>query len=144
MRRQINAAGRDIIKMAEGLKLVAYKCPAGVLTIGWGHTGPDVKPGLKIDRAQAEDLLDRDLAVFERGVDAVLGNATDNQFSACVSLAYNIGLGAFGRSSVLHEHKAGNFEMAAQSFGLWKKGGGKVLPGLVKRRAAEAALYLKP
>lgn len=142
--RRINRDGLDIIKLNEGLKLVAYLCPAKILTIGWGHTGPDVKPGMTIDRAQAEALLAADLREFERGVDAVLGNATDNQFSACVSLAYNIGLGNFRKSSVLREHQAGNFALAADAFRLWNKGGGKVLPGLVKRRSQEAALYRKP
>lgn len=143
---KINPEGLEIIKSYEGLRLQAYLCPANVLTIGFGHTGPDVKPKMHITAQQAEKLLQADLAEFEEGVTSMLGAAktNENQFSAMVSLAYNIGVTAFKASSVIRHHRDGNTSKAAASFKLWNKGGGKVLPGLTKRRAAEAALYLTP
>lgn len=137
-----NPTGIELIKQFEGLSIMAYKCFAGVWTIGYGHTG-DVYPGQVITKQDAEALLRQDLGKFEKGISASLGGAstTDNQFSAMVSLAYNIGLVAFKSSSVLRHHREGNPEKAAQSFLLWDKAGGKALPGLARRRRAEAALY---
>jgi lysozyme len=130
------------VKSFEGVKLRAYLCPANVWTIGYGSTGPHVKPGLTISLAEAEKLLRDDLSRFEVGVHrAVNGNATPAEYGALVSLAFNIGLGAFNRSSVLRHHKAGNKPGAEASFLLWNKAGGRVLPGLTRRRNAEAALY---
>lgn len=145
MTRRINAAGLTLIKSFEGLRLSAYRCPAGVWTIGYGHTGPDVRPGMRITEAEAEALLRGDLDRFESGVLAGIDAAptTDNQFAAMVSLAFNIGLGAFNKSTVLRQHTAGNTQRAAAAFLLWVKGGGKTLPGLVRRRTAERALYLR-
>lgn len=141
--RQINQAGLDLIKSFEGLRLKTYRCAAGVLTVGYGHTGPDVHPNTHITLQEAEALLKGDLDQFEAGVEKAVGpNTTDNQFAALVSLAYNIGLGAFLRSTVLRQHRAGNYKLAAASFLMWVKGGGRTLPGLVRRRAAERALYL--
>lgn len=139
-----NAGALAIICESEGLRLKAYKCPAGVWTIGYGHTGPDVYPGLVITASQALDLLTDDLAKTEKGVADALGSstATVNQFSAMVSLAYNIGVRAFEKSSVLRNHKKGNKQLAAASFLLWVKAKGRVLPGLTKRRMKERGLYL--
>jgi lysozyme len=141
--RKINAAGLELVKSFEGLRLDAYRCAAGVLTIGWGSTGPHVKEGMTISLEEAETLLKTDLARFERGVDAMTeGVATsDNQFAACVSLAYNIGLGAFVGSTVLKRHKLGNHLGASRAFILWNKAKGQVLKGLTRRREAEAKLY---
>lgn len=143
---QISQKGLDLIKEFEGLRLEAYKCSAGVATVGWGHTGPDVKLGMKITEDQAEALLKQDLAKFERGVLEALGDAptTENQFSALVSLAYNIGLGAFRKSTALREHKAGNSKRAVAGIMMWVKANNKILGGLVRRRRAEAALYASP
>lgn len=141
-RRSINKAGLDIIREFEGLRLKAYVCPAGVLTIGYGSTGSHVKPGMVITEAQADELLRSDLRRFEDAVATAAPKATDNQFSAMVSLAFNIGVAAFTRpSTVLRRHLAGDHAGAADAFAMWNKAGGKVLPGLVRRRAAEAALY---
>jgi len=139
--RRINAAGLKIIKDSEGLELKAYLCPAKVWTIGYGSTGPHVKPGMVITEARAEELLREDMARFEKAVAEAAPNATDNQFGAMVSLAFNIGIGAFLKSTVLRKHKAGDHHGAAEAFKLWNKGGGRVLPGLVTRRAKEAQLY---
>lgn len=141
MARKINAAGLALVKQFEGLRLKAYLCPANVWTVGYGST-TNVKQGMVITEAEAEALLRDDLERFEAGVDRLAGEATDNQFSAMVSLAFNIGLGAFERSTVLKRHKLGNHMGAANAFLLWNRGGGKILKGLVRRREAERALYL--
>lgn len=152
MTRRINAAGMSLIKTFEGLRLSAYRCPAGVWTIGYGHTGPDVRPGMRISEAEASALLRGDLDRFESGVSVALDTAptTDNQFAAMVSLAFNTGFGdvkrgipGFLTSTVLRQHRAVNTQRAAAAFLLWVKGGGKTLPGLVRRRTAERALYLR-
>lgn len=148
MGRLCNEAGRVLIKNAEGVRLVAYYCPAGKLTIGYGSTGRHVMEGMTITAAEAEELLAKDLAIFEAGVEARLEETTttDNEFSSMVSLAFNIGLKNFGGSSVLRHHRSGDKSRAADSFLLWNKAtvNGKkvVMPGLVKRREAERALYL--
>ena len=139
----INKAGLDLIKKFEGCRLTAYKCPAGVWTIGYGHTGPDVKHGKSITEQEAENLLRGDLDNFEAGVTKAIVSAatTPNQFAAMVSLAYNIGLGGFNKSTVLRKHKEGAYKSASAAFMMWVKGGGRELPGLVRRRAAERSLY---
>lgn len=140
-RRRINKAGLDIIKKSEGLRLKAYYCPAGVLTVGFGSTGPHVKPGMVITEAEAEQLLLDDLKRFEDAVAKACPVATSNQFSAMVSLAFNIGTSAFAGSTLAKKHNAGDYAGAAAEFARWNRGGGKVLPGLTKRRAREAQLY---
>jgi len=142
--RRINRAGRELIKSFEGCKLDSYRCSGGVATVGYGHTGPDVRIPMTITQERAEELLDNDLRRFEVGVEALVGNAAtnDNQFSALVSLAFNIGLGALATSTVLRRHKAGNPVGAANAFLMWNKAGGRVLPGLMRRREAERRLYL--
>lgn len=95
-------------------------------------------------QAQADARLVQDLGHLARRITLACGTSStnDNQFGAMCSLAYNIGIGAFSRSSVLRFHRAGEHHDAAAAFAAWDKGGGRVLPGLVRRRAAEAALYL--
>ena len=144
MRRQINRAGWELIRQFEGCKLKAYVCPAGVLTVGFGSTGPHVKPGMTITQDQADELLRSDLRRFEDYVAANCAPATDNQFSALVAFCFNVGEGALGGSTLRKLHLAKDYVGAAAQFARWNKAAGKVLPGLVKRRAAEAALYTKP
>lgn len=141
--RHINERGLALIKQFEGCKLRAYFCPAKILTIGYGSTGTHVKAGMEITEPEAELLLKRDLKRFEAGVEELIGDTptTSDQFSAMVSLAFNIGLSAFARSTVLKRHKVGNPLGASRAFGMWIKGGGQILPGLIRRREAEAALY---
>lgn len=144
MSRQINEAGRALIKKAEGLRLNAYRCPAGVVTIGYGHTG-DVKMGQKITEHQADAIFDLDVSSFEDMVEGLtLGKATDNEFSALVSFAFNLGSKALAGSTLLKKFRAGDKAGAAAEFMKWQYAAGKVLPGLVKRRAAERALFLSP
>lgn len=140
--RNISAAGLALIKRWEGLRLKAYRCPAGIPTIGYGSTGPHVRMGMTITEPQAEALLRQDLVRFERAVNEVAPNATQGQFDAMVSLAFNVGVDAFRRSTLLKRHLAGDTSGAAAAFGSWIFAGGKRLAGLVNRRADEAALYL--
>lgn len=144
MRRQINRAGWELIKRFEGCILTAYTCPAGRLTIGYGSTGPHVKPGMRITAEQADALLQDDLRRFEDYVAEHCGKTTDNQFAALVSFCFNVGEGNLRTSTLRRLHLAGDYAGAQAQFSRWTRGGGKVLPGLVKRREAEAKLYGAP
>lgn len=133
--------GIDLIKKFEGCKLKTYKCSAGVDTIGYGSTGAHVKPGMTITQAEAEALLVKDLSRFEVGVATLAKKTTQGQFDALVSFAFNLGLGALSSSTLLKVHNDGKYSEAAEQFHRWNKAAGKVLLGLIKRRAAESELY---
>lgn len=125
---------------------IAYPDPATngpPWTIGWGSTGPDIHRGTVWTRAQCDARLADDLAKFSAGVVAAIGDAatTQHQFDSLVSFAYNAGLTNLKSSTLLKKHKAGDYAGAAAEFGKWNHAAGKVLAGLTKRRAAEAALY---
>jgi len=136
--------GIALIKSFEGLRLTAYKCPAGIWTVGFGHTGPDVLPYMVITEQQAEGLLRKDLEVFEETVESsVTTQLTQNQFDACVCLAFNIGRGAFRSSTLVKFLNNEQYEDAAEQFLRWNRGGGRVLPGLTRRREAERKLFLE-
>ncbi len=115
-------------------------------TIGWGTTGPDINQGLNWTQQQCDDRFTQDLTKFSVGVANAIGGAatTQHQFDAMVSFSYNVGIGNLTKSTLLKLHKAGDYAGAANQFALWNKAAGKVLPGLVMRRAAEAALYKTP
>lgn len=137
--------GINLIKEFEGFRAEAYKpIPSDPWTIGYG-TIRGVKPGDVMTRAEAERRLRHELVEYERAVErATGGNATQPQFDALVSFAYNVGVKGMAGSTVIKRHNAGDHQAAARAFGLWNKAGGKVWPGLTRRRAAEAALYLTP
>lgn len=139
---KISPRGIELVKQFEGCKLTAYVCPAGVLTIGYGSTGPHVKAGMKIDGAQANTLLLKDLERFEAGVNRLSKKHTQGQFDALVSFAFNLGLGNLDKSTLLKLHNDGKHKEAADQFKRWNKAGGKVLAGLTRRREAEASLYM--
>lgn len=131
-----------LIKRWEGCRLVAYKCPAGVWTIGWGATGPGITEGVRWTQAQADERLARDVEKFMVGVRKLLRRpVTEAQLGAMTSLAYNIGIGAFGSSTLLRLFNAGQTDLAAAQFAVWRRAGGKVLQGLVNRRADERRVY---
>ncbi len=133
--------GLDLIKSFEGLRLSAYKCPADVWTIGYGTTA-GVKPGQTITKERAEELLRDDVKRFEGQVlRLVKVPLTQGQFDALVSFTYNLGAANLGNSTLLRLLNAGDYKGAAAQFDRWTKAGGKELPGLVKRRAAERALF---
>lgn len=128
----------------EGFRSEAYLCPAGVWTIGFGFT-KDVKQGDKMTRSEAATRLKVELVEYEQGVlNACTTPPNENEFSAMVCFAFNVGVAGFRKSSVLKSHNRGDKQAAARAFGLWNKAGGKTLPGLTRRRMAEAALYLEP
>lgn len=135
-----------LIRDYEKCRLKAYMPTADdVPTIGWGSTGPDIKLGMTWTQAQADARFAADLARFAGKVSGLLGAAptTQAQYDALVSFAYNVGYGDGGlkTSTLLRMHKAGDYVGAALQFARWNKQNGKVLNGLTKRRAAEAAIY---
>jgi lysozyme len=140
-------AGVKLMHDFEGCRLQAYADPGSAdghpWTIGWGSTGPGIAKGVVWTQAQADDRFVSDLAKFAAKVRDVLGGAktTQHQFDAMVSLAYNIGVGAFSKSTVLRKHRAGDYAGAQAAFAMWNKNDGAVMAGLTRRRAAEAALY---
>ena len=141
----INQEGFNLIKHFEGFCTKAYYCPAGVLTIGYGTTGSRVKLGMSIDEKTAEQWLLQDVKKFVAGVKSLVKvKLGSNQFSALVSFTYNVGLGAFEKSTMLRKLNLSDYRGAAAEFDRWVKGGGKTLPGLVQRRNTEKALFLKP
>ncbi|OVE50547.1 lysozyme [Chromobacterium violaceum] len=140
-----NAAGISLIKQFEGVRLAAYQDLVGVWTIGYGHTGPDVKAGMTITQQQADQLLAADLEKFETGVrKAVIVPLNANQFSALVSFSYNLGLGNLRSSTLLRLLNKGDYDGAAAQFPRWNRAGGQAVPGLTRRRKAEQALFLTP
>ena len=138
------ADGLKLIKEFEGCKLEAYVCPAGVLTIGYGHTGPDVTEGLAISRERADQLLVSDLTRFEDAVNSgVTVPITQSMFDAMVSFAFNVGAYAFKESTLLRLLNQKDYNGAASQFDRWVNGPNGPLPGLVRRRDAEEALFRK-
>lgn len=138
----ISARGLALLRSFEGCELKAYRDSGGVLTIGFGHTR-DVREGQCISQAMADEMLALEAEDFSAGVSKAIGDAptTQDQFDAMVCLAYNIGLDAFAGSTVLRRHKQLNYIGAANAFLMWVKDGGRVVQGLIRRRAAEARLY---
>lgn len=140
---KINKAGLEIIKKYEGCRLVAYRCPAGVLTIGYGHTG-DVKPGDKITQEQANSLLLKDIRKFEKYVNTVnkegVYNFNRNEFSALVSFTFNLG---WTNLLQLTQDYQRDKKMIGEKMTLYVKANGKTLKGLVDRRKAEQDLYFQ-
>ena len=133
----------DIIKKYEGLRLEAYRCPAGVLTIGYGHT-KGVTEGMKISSEQADIYLVTDITGAERYLDSLALSLNQNQFDALVSLIFNIGSGNFSRSTLLCKLKVNPLDPTiGDEFMRWVYAGGRILRGLQKRRADEVRLYIK-
>ena len=144
----ISFAAVALIAEKERCRLRAYRCPAGVPTIGWGET-VGVQMGMTWTQAQADRALCDSLSKRALQVLSILTeHAEPNQLGALVSLQYNIGAAAFAKSTVVKAHNAGDTQAAARAFALWNKakvnGVLTVLAGLTARRAAEAALYLQP
>jgi len=135
--------GIALIREFEGFRAEAYRDPVGIWTIGYGFT-KGVRQGDTMTREQADQRLRVELADYEAGVLRVTGgNLTQAQFDALVSFAWNVGVKGMAGSSVIKAHVRGDYQAAARAFALWNKAGGKVWPGLTRRRAAEAALYLR-
>jgi lysozyme len=145
---QMSQEGIDaLLKKFEGCKLKAYRCPANVCTIGYGHTSaagaPAVHDGMTITQKDADDILRRDLVKYETAVhNMVQQPLSQHQFDVLVDFAYNAGVGALKSSTLLKKVNAGSFADVPAELMKWTKGGGKVLPGLVKRRQAESAWWI--
>jgi GH24 family phage-related lysozyme (muramidase) len=144
----LSQKGLDLIKQFEGLRLEAYKAlkTEKYWTIGYGHYGEDVKEGQKITKTQAENLLKQDVKRFEHGVhDAIrVDDLNQNQYDALVSFAYNVGVSAFKKSTLVEKINKKDFEGASKEFARWNKSGGKVIQGLINRRVKEKELFLSP
>lgn len=137
-----SSTGFALTRSFEGLRLEAYRDSAGVWTIGYGHTGPEVHCGQCISEIEAEALLRSDLTSAVLTVrKSVQVDLAQHQFDALVDFCFNTGRGSFLGSSLLRYVNEGEFDSAAVQFGLWVHAGGKILPGLVRRRSAEAALF---
>lgn len=135
--------GLESIKQHEGMKFKAYQDPVGIWTIGFGHTG-NVKPGDKITPEQAHELLVKDVATAERCVrQNVTVSLTQGQFDALVSFTFNLGCGRLRTSTMLRLLNEGDYEGAAEQLPRWNKAGGKVWPGLVRRREDERQMFLQ-
>lgn len=135
--------GIELIKGYEGFRENAYKCPAGVLTIGYGHI-KDVFPGMHTTEQSAVELLKSDLITAESAVKRLVKvPLKQNQFDALVSFTFNLGEGNLKSSTLLKviNSTPNDFEQIAYQFSRWNKAGGKILEGLVKRRKEEATLY---
>lgn len=144
---KISKLGLNLVRHFEGMYLRGYKCPANVWTIGYGHTGlVDGKPihgNMIITEEKAIELLQQDMAVFEKAVkDSVKVPLTQNQFDALVSFAFNVGAGALRKSTLLRLLNQGKYEEVPAQLLRWNKGGGKVLEGLTRRRKAEGHLFV--
>jgi lysozyme len=150
----------ELVKHHEGVRTKPYRCPALLWTVGVGHVIDPAHIGVKyedrkslpippgwdrvLSMAEVDALLAQDLAKFERGVARLCPGSIDRQgqFDALVSFSFNVGLGNLQRSSIRMRYNRGDIEGAAEAFLMWTKAGGRVLPGLVKRRNDEKALFL--
>ena len=133
--------GIDLIKHFEGCELEAYKCPAGVWTIGYGHI-KGVKEGMTITEHQAEEMLKSELNEYEGYINnLVTAELNQNQFDTMVSWVYNLGGGNLKASTLLKVLNAGDYAGVPAQMMRWNKAGGKVLEGLTRRRQAEADLF---
>ncbi len=144
-----SARGIELIKQFEGLELEAYQDIAGIWTIGYGHTGPDVEPGMRISEREAEALLRKDLTPRENAVSNLTSvGLNQNEFDALVSFVYNVGIDAYRRSTARRRLNSGDRVGAADALTWWNKAtvGGvlREVAGLTRRRAAERALFLTP
>ena len=142
MKYTTSQEGLELIASFEGCELTAYRCPAGVLTIGYGHTGDDVYEGQEITEDEAFELLAQDVKTAENCVNAQNLEIEQHQFDALVSFVYNVGSGNFKKSTLLRKVRENAMdESIRDEFMKWVQAGGKILDGLVARRNAEADLY---
>lgn len=146
-----NRRGIALIQQFESCRLRAYLCSAGVPTLGWGSTGPDIHLGMTWTQEQADERFEYDLQRFERDVESLLTfEPSSNEFSALVCFAYNAGVSALAQSTLLRKFNTGDIAGAADEFLRWnkakdKKTGTRVpVAGLTRRREAERDLFLSP
>jgi len=130
----------ELIQRFEGLRLRAYYCPAGILTCGWGSTGPDIGPQTVWTREQADARMQRDAANYSAIAIRLCPRASGRQLAALASFAYNLGATRLAGSTLRRKFNRGDIDGARQEFGRWVYAGGRKLPGLILRREAEATL----
>ena len=141
MTRRVDGEALALIKRWEGLRLEGYRCEAGVVSVGFGHTRT-AQLGQRITEAEAERLLTEDLDRFERAISRMVTvPLTDNQFGALVSWAFNVGEGAAAKSTLIRKLNALHYDAVPAELMRWNKIGKRVVPGLTNRRAAEAGLW---
>jgi len=139
---RVSAKLRKFVQGFEALRLSAYDDGTGVWTVGWGHTGVDVVPGMTITEAQAKKYFNGDMAVAETAVGMNVDvPLSQSQFDALCSFVYNVGSGAFRSSTLLRKLNAGEHSAVPFEMQRWIHGGGRVMAGLVRRRAEEAAMF---
>lgn len=142
---KISKNGLDIIKIFESCVLKTYRCPSNILTIGWGHTGKDVKEGMIISQFKADYILQQDVKEREIQINALNLNLNQNQYDSLVSLVYNIGIGTFKRSGLFKMLQVNPNSINIKTE--WSKfvcdRNGNKLPGLIRRRNKELDLYFK-
>jgi lysozyme len=139
---QISDTGLKLIEQFESCKLQAYQDVRGIWTIGWGHTGTDVYDGLTITQDQANSLLLQDTQNAVNHVNSLVTvSITQGQFDALCSFAYNVGCGALAGSQLLRLLNSGNIAGASAQFPAWSHANGVIVPGLLRRRQAEQALF---
>lgn len=143
---KLGKKGEELIKSFEKCRLESYlPTPDDKWTIGWGHTGEFIGPDIVWTQEEADAVFLRDIERFEDCVNrAVTAQVNQNEFDALVSLCFNIGCTAFGKSTLVRLLNAGDYNGASMQFGRWSKQNGKELSGLVRRRAAEAELFEEP
>lgn len=133
---------KKLIAQYEGCRLKAYRCPAGKWTIGYGET-QGIKEGMEWTQKQADDALEKRIVQMKKEILATCPalKPSSNRLAACISLAYNIGIGNFAGSSVAKYIRRGEYRAAADAFGMWVYVGKQKLPGLVNRRQAERTVF---
>ena len=136
---QIDEEGIESTETFEGLRLTSYQDGGGVWTVGYGHTGPDVKLGMTISQGQAESYLRTDLVTAVNAVEKeVKVPLTQGEFDALVDFTFNLGAGALQKSTLLRLLNEGKYELAAAQFARWDHIGAQAVAGLLRRRVAEA------
>lgn len=143
MNKKLSEEGVEFLIKEEGERFTAYRCQAGVLTIGIGHTGKEVIEGMKISKDQSRELLKKDLEKFEKVLNKIVKvEITQYQFDALISLMFNIGVYAFEKSTLIKKiNSNADILEVEKEFRKWKIGGGKILLVLQKRREREIKLY---
>lgn len=140
---KLSPRGKALIMEHEGLRLDAYRCPGGAWTIGYGHT-ENVREGHHISEHQATVLLDYDVEQAEDAVNELVPGVNQHEFDALVSFTFNVGRSHLANSTLRKRFLKGDKTAASNEFGRWVLADGVTLPGLVKRREAERALFLEP
>lgn len=130
-----------LIRQFEGCRLLPYYCPAGVLTCGWGATGAGVYPGQRWTQQQADKRLESDALDFLRRAQSLCPDLTGPRIAAIADFAYNLGLGSLRSSTLRKRLNSGDFASALIELRRWNRAGGRILPGLIRRREAEALLF---